>query len=300
MPGSSPLARGTRVRAYRPALADRFIPARAGNTCARRPRPRRTPVHPRSRGEHPSIQLRMPPRLGSSPLARGTQQHPRRHDRPARFIPARAGNTSRPSWGSGWAPVHPRSRGEHDIGATASLARVRFIPARAGNTLTCAAVFKSRTVHPRSRGEHRLTTIQRPNVSGSSPLARGTRPQDHEGADRPRFIPARAGNTSSALPSAKVAPVHPRSRGEHVEKLRLIREPTGSSPLARGTHRPQIEDRSDGRFIPARAGNTCAIVAMMRSCTVHPRSRGEHLKAGPLTGDSLGSSPLARGTPSVQ
>ena len=52
--GSSPPARGTRERALDHAVAERFIPARAGNT-HRRSRPaRRTPVHPRPRGEHPA------------------------------------------------------------------------------------------------------------------------------------------------------------------------------------------------------------------------------------------------------
>ena len=51
-PGSSPLARGTRAASPRGGGADRFIPARAGNTAIRDHSPRRRSVHPRSRGEH--------------------------------------------------------------------------------------------------------------------------------------------------------------------------------------------------------------------------------------------------------
>ena len=52
VPGSSPLARGTRPRAPQRCSRTRFIPARAGNTSGRRGSRRRPPVHPRSRGEH--------------------------------------------------------------------------------------------------------------------------------------------------------------------------------------------------------------------------------------------------------
>ena len=175
--------------------AVRFIPARAGNTSARRARQCASAVHPRSRGEHPPVRTAKIDSIGSSPLARGT-----RSGRP-REPPRRA--------------VHPRSRGEHSIilrtpsGDTGSspLARgtlavslplelkVRFIPARAGNTAASFCARSTRPVHPRSRGEHVSVYARVTILTGSSPLARGTLEQRLVGTGGHRFIPARAGNT---------------------------------------------------------------------------------------------------------
>ena len=135
------------------------------------------------------------------------------------------------------------------------------------------------------------------DVSGSSPLARGT-PADLLSRERlPRFIPARAGNTCTAASRRPRSTVHPRSRGEHGLGLRGRLEPV--------------------RFIPARAGNTDVFEAASIVDTVHPRSRGEHAGRGrprgscgrfiparagnttfprPSRADTSGSSPLARGT----
>ena len=91
--------------------------------------------------------------------------------------------------------------------------------------------------------------------------------------------------------------VHPRSRGEHDEQLRIVRVVHGSSPLARGTHVVPAGAAPLVRFIPARAGNTVWSARRFRWTSVHPRSRGEHQipKFKRLT--RTGSSPLARGTP---
>ena len=156
-------------------------------------------------------------RTGSSPLARGTPPTGIHAARRRRFIPARAGNTSRPRRVAIAGSVHPRSRGEHRkppvlekhrIGSS-PLARgthgaegrraawSRFIPARAGNTSGEWLVKDEAQVHPRSRGEHPPTSGAACSSCGSSPLARGT-PGRGPGATSPRrFIPARAGNTSA-------------------------------------------------------------------------------------------------------
>ena len=217
--GSSPLARGTRDDGEGADARLRFIPARAGNTM------RGSGAH---RDDH-----------GSSPLARGT--HPPRPDRGPhpRFIPARAGNTSVGCSKSPKTTVHPRSRGEHDgtrrsndqiIGSSplargtprtfgnSSISR-RFIPARAGNTAGHVARVRGWPVHPRSRGEHSTIPLLVASASGSSPLARGTRASRLAARRRLRFIPARAGNTSSLRPSESSTPVHPRSRGEHEDPV---------------------------------------------------------------------------------
>ena len=112
---------------------------------------------------------------------------------------------------------------------------------------------------------------------GSSPLARGT----------PGAV------ASNALKHA----VHPRWRGEHHPRRRYSSGRTGSSPLARGTHRRKRRYEHRVRFIPAGAGNTHWPLACYLAHTVHPRWRGEHEDNEPRKRSRGGSSPLARGTP---
>ena len=55
------------------------------------------------------------PQMGSSPLARGTQQTRHGEQYPPGLIPARAGNTSEGRSAGVVSGAHPRSRGEHDV-----------------------------------------------------------------------------------------------------------------------------------------------------------------------------------------
>ena len=276
--GSSPLARGTLLRPRRWPGARRFIPARAGNT--------------------PGDGGRAGVDDGSSPLARGTRAVADGGGVPRRFIPARAGNTRPSILRVVRGPVHPRSRGEHlhdlrgaEVGIGSSpLARgtrrlqcvpadlLRFIPARAGNTGRPTTSTRTTTVHPRSRGEHLEWTPTGNRPAGSSPLARGTRKRDANTVARARFIPARAGNTPNAYSVGQPYPVHPRSRGEHWITSRSVGNQPGSSPLARGTRPRGTALRRLHRFIPARAGNTRIRSTASPPSSVHPRSRGEHVR----------------------
>ena len=70
--GSSPRVRGTRTRQVRAHPSLRFIPACAGNTCARADYRRHYAVHPRVCGEHSIGQDRSLSTPGSSPRVRGT------------------------------------------------------------------------------------------------------------------------------------------------------------------------------------------------------------------------------------
>ncbi len=118
--------------------------------------------------------IRIFPRYGLSPLARGTLTTRLPVVSSMRFIPAGAGNTSGLSLRIMQSPVYPRWRGEHlarpRTNNTASglspLARGtreapgqslcpgRFIPAGAGNTESYAKKFGWEPVYPRWRGEH--------------------------------------------------------------------------------------------------------------------------------------------------
>ena len=213
-------------------------------------------------------------------------------------------------------PAHPRSRGEHLTGWSAAriargsspLARgtrdilqldqlrTRLIPARAGNTSSRKPRGFARTAHPRSRGEHEFNTEGMLRGDGSSPLARGTRQRQQSSRHRRRLIPARAGNTVKTTLPASASAAHPRSRGEHLSTLFRPLSAGGSSPLARGTRERERVRLDDVRLIPARAGNTSNPCGRGCRSSAHPRSRGEHQKAGKIVSRKVGSSPLARGT----
>ena len=156
-PGSSPLARGLRHRARRPAPGEGIIPARAGFTGSPGTRPPPWPDHPRSRGVYLDDDGSPAVEAGSSPLARGLLPGSAQSRQGRRIIPARAGFTRGPPTPTRWAPDHPRSRGVYRrecferrfAGGSSPLARglhgewrpdsrgARIIPARAGFT-SCA------------------------------------------------------------------------------------------------------------------------------------------------------------------
>ncbi len=355
--GSSPRARGTRIRSSSQMEHSRFIPAGAGNAAWDKARLELAPVHPRGRGERWAKDGKTRQRDGSSPRARGTRRTHSARSPGGRFIPAGAGNAFklRPRWRR--LTVHPRGRGErlhrtvvasyHDGSSPRArgtqqldvvvMVQFRFIPAGAGNaairpgplllvavhprgrgerwsatswrTVACGSSPRARgtphrghtwrlhsTVHPRGRGERlRLIPDDRQRI-GSSPRARGTlalievRVLDH------RFIPAGAGNAPMRCARMTSSTVHPRGRGERRHINAPVAGLGGSSPRARGTPRADTLTSYWRRFIPAGAGNASSAATGSRSTTVHPRGRGERLDASGVGQVSAGSSPRARGT----
>ena len=190
----------------------------------------------------------------------------------------------------------PLARGTH-AGVCLAAAVARFIPAGAGNTSSTGPSMSNFSVHPRWRGEHQSSMSSRPSTDGSSPLARGTQVVITANTDNQRFIPAGAGNTQSRIQQLRTSAVHPRWRGEHCRRRRTGWTPTGSSPLARGTHEWSGPLGDTERFIPAGAGNTLRGCGKPQEPPVHPRWRGEHIGHQEPAMRLLGSSPLARGTP---
>ncbi len=134
-------------------------------------------------------------------------------------------------------------------------------------------------------------------IFGLSPLARGTRLDISYMGLLHRFIPAGAGNTSSASKYAVTYAVYPRWRGEHHQHSRKKAAPFGLSPLARGTRSCRENQGRGCRFIPAGAGNTCKAISGAKYDSVYPRWRGEHAIFFLTRRRNLGLSPLARGTP---
>ena len=152
---------------------------------------------------------------GLSPLARGTLCRCQHCWRVIRFIPAGAGNTVPRIISLSSSTVYPRWRGEH-VGresfdcpyiGLSPLARgthqryrlqltgSRFIPAGAGNTGKTNIGVRVVPVYPRWRGEHSIRRFCSSSDAGLSPLARGTQLRRSTQLNKPRFIPAGAGNT---------------------------------------------------------------------------------------------------------
>ena len=284
--GSSPPARGTPRLRRLMQPPSRFILARAGITALPLINWLATPVHPRPRGEHCPQRARVAELYGPSPPARGTQHvSPPAADR-HRFIPARAGNTA-----------DKVVRGADQI---------RFIPARAGNTESNFAAIAAMTVHPRPRGEHSCVGGPRPcfRPTPVHPRPRGEHASISTGASSENRCPVHPrprGEHASrigALDNRRPTSVHPRPRGEHSANATwtLPVDRFGSSPPARGTRCDSRTRLLQGRFIPARAGNTECVARLRGSGSVHPRPRGEHDEPAHHYGSRAGSSPPARGT----
>ena len=177
--GSSPRVRGTRLIESAGGVEQRFIPACAGNSAARRSASRPTSVHPRVCGELDPHFLAAAVAAGSSPRVRGTPWACRATRFRWRFIPACAGNSRATSNAVMGLAVHPRVCGElsrlgsRSMGTLGSSPRVRgtrvadrgvrvpgrFIPACAGNSWNASRQARSATgSSPRVRG----TPLPRP------------------------------------------------------------------------------------------------------------------------------------------
>ncbi len=111
---------------------------------------------------------------------------------------------------------------------------------------------------------------------GLSPLARGTPILEFVIWTPMRFIPAGAGNSSSAFLCAVSKSVYPRWRW--------------------GTHRLMPHQALQYRFIPAGAGNSNSYTDKSSKQTVYPRWRGKLPLRLMNDNKNGGLSPLARGT----
>ena len=122
---------------------------------------------------------------------------------------------------------------------------------------------------------------------GSSPHARGTLAKMRPFRSMSRFIPACAGNAPFGGSSTGEKAVHPRIRGERFDRENLKATSSGSSPHTRGTRRSATVGTAYGRFIPAYAGNANNTRGAAGQHAVHPRMRGERLRACGLWPSSI-------------
>ena len=174
-------------------------------------------------------------------------------------------------------PAHagssPLARGLHDPLGKSAVGR-GIIPARAGFTSAWRPMMAQCADHPRSRGVYGEPVTEGSTKAGSSPLARGLPGGTGLQRRTDRIIPARAGFTAPAWCRGQPPGDHPRSRGVYVDSATARRRAFGSSPLARGLHRPRDPGQTRLGIIPARAGFTRRNRGAQRPGWDHPRSRG--------------------------
>ena len=111
--GSSPHARGALNSNRSARVCAGIIPACAGSTTESRSRGRGLRDHPRMRGEHFCISMRIYSLVGSSPHARGARPIECGTCGAHGIIPACAGSTRSRSCATTACGDHPRMRGEH-------------------------------------------------------------------------------------------------------------------------------------------------------------------------------------------
>ncbi len=173
----------------------------------------------------------------------------------------------------------------------------RFIPTPVGNTPGARSGCRRFSVHPHTRGEHSHSKEKYKLYDGSSPHPWGTLQDPRVRCYHPRFIPTPVGNTCRQSGQQSALPVHPHTRGEHVDGQLAENVPVGSSPHPWGTLRLGDAAVVRPRFIPTPVGNTRWSSPGRGQRAVHPHTRGEHCAIGAEGRAAAGSSPHPWGTP---
>ena len=192
----------------------------------------------------------------------------------------------------------PHARGKRKISVKYEVGD-RLIPACAGKTTNSHASYGGNRAHPRMRGENIPSRSFPPPTKGSSPHARGKRFSGCLIRCSLGLIPACAGKTIGSLSLAKLEGAHPRMRGENMTTITVLISVLGSSPHARGKRVSHAAVSSTTRLIPACAGKTHSPIHATTHPQAHPRMRGENVEATPSQYRKDGSSPHARGKPSL-
>ena len=136
------------------------------------------------------------------------------------------------------------------------LHHVRIIPAHAGQTTSRAADTVPGTDHPRACGANPDSYAWMFNSTGSSPRMRGKRRLLKRLQQKPRIIPAHAGQTATANSNLAQATDHPRACGANQAAGLNAGILGGSSPRMRGKHGYLTGHGFLLRIIPAHAGQT--------------------------------------------
>ena len=188
----------------------------------------------------------------------------------------------------------PRVRGKQ-IACERIIGTPRIIPARAGQTHWPAIRTIGRTDHPRACGANGIECAHRTCRHGSSPRVRGKRRRLQRRRGPGRIIPARAGQTSARDMSRNAYADHPRACGANATTAINVSGAAGSSPRVRGTPLRKAGLVTNGRIIPARAGQTPRPRCRNMRATDHPRACGANGSSVRDSARRHGSSPRVRG-----
>ena len=231
--GSSPRMRGKQVAQSHVSIAERIIPAHAGQTPAMPHRAGSSPDHPRACGANRRRSSTSKALPGSSPRMRGKLHAAEAHTRACRIIPAHAGQTISNRAMANDHTDHPRACGANPVDTRASSpspgssprmrgkpgarfwqsVRHRIIPAHAGQTQSLAIFRRDTPDHPRACGANYVGADYRLVSAGSSPRMRGKLQQGQRHSERVRIIPAHAGQTAAYALWVRRAADHPRACG---------------------------------------------------------------------------------------
>ena len=171
------------------------------------------------------------------------------------------------------------------------------IPACAGEAHRHHAAVNLGKVYPRVCGGSAVINLDAVVYFGLSPRVRGKRLRPPFRVDRPRSIPACAGEATRPVHASGWSPVYPRVCGGSSTTACHDCGKEGLSPRVRGKPLggPYISGRL--RSIPACAGEASAWMTIAWTAAVYPRVCGGSRCAASTTGISRGLSPRVRGKP---
>ena len=231
--GASPRVRGKRRSAVQPRVAQRCIPACAGEAQGGPVAHRRAAVHPRVCGGSELRNIHDLLAAGASPRVRGKPGVVPRRAGGGRCIPACAGEALLGGLALRRPQVHPRVCGgsvawprsnSDSEGASPRVrgkprpvleivAQRRCIPACAGEAAARRRSAPTSRVHPRVCGGSLASLDETLTNDGASPRVRGKRRRRRRRGRQTRCIPACAGEASTAYNVSAASGVHPRVCG---------------------------------------------------------------------------------------
>ena len=293
-PGLSPRVRGNPLFEQDARLAERSIPACAGEPSFGVRSWIIAPVYPRVCGGTGSIRLRTPDEIGLSPRVRGNRT--RRadcHSHPG-SIPACAGEPHQAHDPPNQRWVYPRVCGGTCLVSSSTpmkrglsprvrgnlLSQLqhthekRSIPACAGEPTTVQNAAQTEKVYPRVCGGTEKLNDTRRREYGLSPRVRGNHLTARIRSVAVRSIPACAGEPCSCKARCLCVRVYPRVCGGTDMSWKKSAICQGLSPRVRGNRKAERYSPQGIRSIPACAGEPeWRVFAKMRD-SVYPRVCG--------------------------
>ena len=313
--GLSPRVRGNRPAAGPHRRRPGSIPACAGEPAVRMRQRGLEPVYPRVCGGTWAHLTRKAPMGGLSPRVRGNPAYPPSPNRPARSIPACAGEPRRWTARAGYGSVYPRVCGGTPwlirrgrpvwglsprvrgnlIPAAAGMTRMRSIPACAGEPTPVPSPASAVPVYPRVCGGTSAPPYRRAAGRGLSPRVRGNLAKRTSSRRCGRSIPACAGEPDGGLAGQQVGRVYPRVCGGTASSTSPGPMLAGLSPRVRGNLTQGFLRLVPLRSIPACAGEPAPASQLPMRQWVYPRVCGGTGGDGRLPASGDGLSPRVRG-----